>query len=59
MFHVKGKLIANKAWWFVTHSGGLNRLRIHAACFRDKQSAETAAAELKEDNPGYTFKVVS
>ena len=55
-YNVKARAKGNKTFWFVTHSGGLNRLRIHAASFADKAAADAAVQALAEDNPDYDFK---
>lgn len=41
-----------------TSTGSMNRLRVHASQFQDKDMAELAAQTLRVDNPGYVFKVV-
>lgn len=50
----KGK----RAWYFVTPSGGMNRLRVHAAQWNGKDKAESSAAYAAGNNERYEFKVV-
>lgn len=54
---IKVKVPESKRWEFLTSSGGLTHLRIHAALATEERCNEFAA-QLKKDNPGVLFKVV-
>jgi hypothetical protein len=54
---VKCREVGTKRYAFLTSTGGLNPLRIHAARFETKEKAENFIAENAADNPEYEFRV--
>jgi hypothetical protein len=46
-------------FYFLTPTGGSNRLRIHAAQFYDKQKADATAKQINDEFPEYEAKVVN
>jgi hypothetical protein len=56
-FHIKCKLKTEKRWAFLTPSGGLNYLRIHAGRFDTREKAEDVVTGALPDNPEWDFKV--
>jgi hypothetical protein len=52
VYCVKAKEVSKKRWKFVTSTGGVNNLRIHASQFSDKAKADGLAADINESNPG-------
>lgn len=56
-FFVKARKTGTKKYKFLTSSGGLNPLRIHAAEFHfgDAATAETELVKMRQDNPGWEF----
>ncbi len=57
-YAIKCKEVTGKSWSFLTPSGGLNRLKIHAGRFASKEVAEKVIAENAGDNPEWQFKAV-
>ena len=57
MFHIKIREKGKKAWYFLTSRGGMNRLRVHAATFKDEAAAQAVIDENKADNPEFEWKV--
>ena len=55
---VKAKAPQYKYFMFVTPRGGLNRLRIHAATFRDEQTAQATIDMNAASRPDWQWKVV-
>lgn len=47
-----------KQWRFLSSTGGLVRLRIHASLTEDKDKAERIAGEIERENAGYKAKAV-
>lgn len=54
--HVKARAPDTKRFWFLTPSGKMNPLRIHAAMMTEDRARELVA-QLTADNPGWTFRV--
>lgn len=57
-FVVKAKASQYRFWMFMTPRGGLNRLRIHAALFRDSATAQKTIDLNREKHPDWQWKVV-
>lgn len=55
LIYVKARKPGEKAWWFLTGSGGMNRLRVHAAPYKPEK-IEEALRILRQDNPEFEFK---
>lgn len=58
-WHIKLRKTGDKTFCFLSGKGGLNRLRIHAAQFRQESDAQSVLAQILEDNPDYEGKVVA
>lgn len=58
MYAIKVKKAGEKAWYFLTPKGGMNKLRIHAGQFATAEKAQTLIDENAADNPDFAWKVV-
>lgn len=50
--HIKARKVGEAKWSFVTRSGYLNTLRVHAARFHSKEQAEAVVANLSAEHAG-------
>jgi hypothetical protein len=57
-YHVKVRKQGAKAWHFLTTSGAMNRLRIHAMELKRIEDADAFTNNCRASNPGFEFKVV-
>lgn len=57
MKYLKAREGSKGAFRFLTGTGGLNRLRVHAAPLKEGADEGAVLTKLREDNPGWEFRV--
>lgn len=58
MVYIKLKLRTDKRYGFLTPSGGVNHLKVHAARFDSVEKAQAIINENVTDNPEWDWRVV-
>jgi hypothetical protein len=57
-YAIKCRMHGEKTFGFLTSSGGVNKLRIHAGRFATMERAQAVIDDNANDNPEWDFKVV-